>query len=371
MLKLLILFTHRSLLKNNAALKIYGLPLAGRPFFIMKKCFLILTALAFVLCAKAQDGFKRTAKGTIYRIVTPNTGDKIKLDQIITFNMVQKTEKDSVLASTYAVGRPFQARIAPEGDLMDVFPLLSDKDSVIVKVPTDTIFKGNDDKRPPFFPKGSFLMIEIKIEKVQSLDEAMAERNKAIEEEKAVMAKLAEQEAGTTATYIANNKLILKTTASGLKYAVTSPTVKRKPLPGDTVYVNYLGRTLDGKVFDTSIEAEAVKAGVKQEGRPYEPYSFTLGRHEVIAGWDEGIQLLNEGSKATLIIPSKLGYGETGMGGDIPPYATLRFDVELVKVIPAKRAAVKKLLAKKAAVKTTTVKKTTPAPAKKPVTKKP
>nr|WP_294792290.1 FKBP-type peptidyl-prolyl cis-trans isomerase [uncultured Mucilaginibacter sp.] len=336
----------------------------------MKKYFLILAALAFTLGASAQDGFKRTSKGTIYRIVTQNSGEKIKLDQIITFNMVQKTEKDSVLASTYTVGRPFQARCAPDGDLMDVFPLLADKDSVVIKVPTDSIFKGNEDKRPPFFPKGSNLMIYVKIEKVQSLDEAMAERNKALEQERVVAAKLAEQEAGIAAGYIADNKLALKTTASGLKYTITKATVKRKPLPGDTVYVNYLGRTLNGKVFDTSIEAEAIKAGTKQEGRAYEPISFALGRGEVIPGWDEGLQLLNEGSKATFIIPSKLAYGERGAGSDISPYSTLRFDVELVKVSPVKHTPAKKTVAKKTATKTTTVKKAAPVAAKKPAAKK-
>lgn len=338
----------------------------------MKKYFLLFAALAFFARASAQDDFKRTAKGTIYRIVTSNPGEKIKLDQIITFNMVQKTEKDSVLASTYPLGRPFQAQCAPEGDLMDIFPLLALKDSVVIKMPTDTIFKGNEDKRPPFFPKGSNLIICIKIEKIQSLDEAMAERNKALEEQKAANAKLAAQEAGIAATYIADNKLTLKTTTSGLKYAITKPAVKRKPLPGDTVYVNYLGRTLDGKVFDTSIEAEAVKAGLKQEGRAYEPISFTLGAHEVIPGWDEGLQLLNEGSKATFIIPSKLAYAERGAGGDIPPYATLRFDVELVKVSPVKHAVVKKSVAKTTVSKTTTAKKPAVQPAaKKPATKKP
>lgn len=336
----------------------------------MKKYLLILAALAFVVNASAQGDFKRTAKGTIYRIVTSNPGEKIKLDQIITFNMVQKTEKDSVLASTYTVGRPFQARCAPDGDLMDIFPLLTLKDSAIIKVPTDSMFNGNEDKRPPFFPKGSNLIIALKIEKVQSLDEAMAERNKALEEERAVTAKLAEQEAGIAATYIADNKLMLKTTASGLKYVVTKPAVKRKPLPGDTVYVNYLGRTLDGKVFDTSIEAEAIKAGTKQEGRAYEPISFALGRGEVIPGWDEGLQLLNEGSMATFIIPSKLAYGERGAGNDISPYSTLRFDVELVKVSPVKHIIAKKTIVKKAAVKTTTVKKAPAKAANKPVAKK-
>jgi len=336
----------------------------------MKRFFLTAIALVAVLSANAQDDFKRTSKGTFYKIVKSNPGEKIKLDQIITFNLVQKTDKDSVLASTYTIGRPFQARVQAEGDLMDVFPLLAEKDSAVVKVPADSIFKNNEDKRPPFFPKGSSLLMCIKIEKVQSLDEAMAERNKAMEEEKAAIAKFAEQEPANIASYIADNKLTLKTTASGLKYVINQTSAKRKPLPGDTVFVNYIGRTLDGKVFDTSIEAEAEKAGIKQDGRPYEPISFILGQRQVIAGWDEGLQLLNEGSKATFVIPSKLAYAERGAGADIKPYSTLRFDVELVKVVPAKRTTVKKPVAKKPAAKTTTVKKaTTPVAKKAPVKK--
>lgn len=336
----------------------------------MKRFFLTALALVAVLSANAQDDFKRTAKGTFYKIVKANEGEKIKLDQIITFNLVQKTDKDSVLASTYTIGKPFQARVQAEGDLMDVFPLLADKDSAVVKVPADSIFKGNEDKRPPFFPKGSSLLMCIKIEKVQSLDEAMAERNKAMEEEQAAIAKLAGQEQGIMASYIADNKLALKTTASGLNYVITQASVKRKPLPGDTVFVNYVGRTLDGKVFDTSLEAEAEKAGIKQEGRPYEPISFILGQRQVIAGWDEGLQLLNEGSKATFIIPSKLAYAERGAGADIKPYSTLRFDVELVKVVPAKHTAVKKPVAKKTVAKKPVAKTTTVKTATAPATKK-
>ena len=143
-----------------------------------------------------------------------------------------------------------------------------------------------------------------------------------------------------------------------MKYKITKPSVKRKPLAGDTVLVNYTGKTLDGKVFDSSVEAEAKKGGLDQPGRHYEPIKFAVGAGMVIPGWDEGLLLLNEGSKAELIIPSKLGYGEKGAGDDIKPFSTLLFDVELVKVIPVKHAitkhTTKKPLAKKAA---TTAKK--------------
>jgi FKBP-type peptidyl-prolyl cis-trans isomerase len=125
------------------------------------------------------------------------------------------------------------------------------------------------------------------------------------------------------------------------------------------VLVNYTGYTLDGKVFDSSVEAKAKAAGLQQPGRNYEPIKFPVGQKQVIEGWDEALLLMNEGSKATLVIPSQLAYGERGSGETIPPFSTLVFDVELVKVnrikhIPAKaatKAPVKAPLKKRVAAK--------------------
>jgi len=275
-----------------------------------------------------------TPKGAFYQKFTNNTGEKIKLNDVITFNFIQKTDKDSVLFSTYKSGKPVQAQIQPSqnaGDLMEVFPLLAAKDSALVKVPTDSVFKGHEEARPPFFPKGGYLTFILKIEKVQSLNDAIAEK-------KAAAQKLKDGETAAANNYVTTNKINAVTTASGLKYVVTQPSVKRKPLAGDTVMVNYTGRILNGKVFDSSIAAEAKSAGLDQPGRTYEPISVVLGQGQVIPGWDEGLLLLNEGSKSTLIIPSALAYGEKGAGQDIPPYSTLIFNVELVKVKPGKHA---------------------------------
>jgi peptidyl-prolyl cis-trans isomerase A (cyclophilin A) len=110
------------------------------------------------------------------------------------------------------------------------------------------------------------------------------------------------------------------TTASGLKYLIVeksnNPTKAEK---GMMVDVHYTGFLTDGKVFDSSIERR-------------NPISFELGTGSVIRGWDEGIQLMHIGDKFRLIIPSDLGYGAHGAGSDIPPNATLLFDVELVNV---------------------------------------
>jgi peptidylprolyl isomerase len=109
------------------------------------------------------------------------------------------------------------------------------------------------------------------------------------------------------------------TTDSGLQYIETEAGTGAQAKAGDLVAVHYVGSLPDGSEFDNSID----------RGNPIE---FVLGRGAVIAGWDEGIALMKEGGKATLVIPPNLGYGSRGAGNVVPPDATLIFDVELVSV---------------------------------------
>lgn len=127
----------------------------------------------------------------------------------------------------------------------------------------------------------------------------------------------ADEETELLEQYLADNNITTEPKESGLYYIETETGTGLQPQQGDTVYVHYTGKLIDGTVFDTS------------EGGS--PFSFELGVGYVIQGWDEGIAYMKEGGKATLIIPSKLGYGTTGTTS-IPPYSTLIFDVELVDV---------------------------------------
>jgi len=108
-------------------------------------------------------------------------------------------------------------------------------------------------------------------------------------------------------------------TSSGLRYQVLQKGNGVKAEKGQTVSVHYKGQLPDGTVFDSSYKRK-------------QPLEFPVGVGQVIAGWDEGIQLLNVGDKARLVIPSDLAYGSQGAGGVIPPDATLIFDVELMDV---------------------------------------
>jgi peptidylprolyl isomerase len=108
------------------------------------------------------------------------------------------------------------------------------------------------------------------------------------------------------------------TTASGLKYVIISQGSGNNPKPGDVVAVNYSAFLSNGTKFDSSVERD-------------EPLIFTVGRGQVIKGWDEAIVLLKKGGKARFVLPPELAYGQQGVG-PIPPNSTLTFDVELIDI---------------------------------------
>jgi len=121
-------------------------------------------------------------------------------------------------------------------------------------------------------------------------------------------------------SYLEKNQIKATKTASGLYYTVTQKGTGGKARFGKKVTMNYLGKFLDGKKFD---------ANVDDNFQPIHPFSFVLGVGQVIQGWDEGVQLLTIGSKATFFLPSAIGYGAKSVG-PIPPNSVLVFDVELV-----------------------------------------
>ena len=120
--------------------------------------------------------------------------------------------------------------------------------------------------------------------------------------------------------YLAENakKEGVITLPSGLQYQVLREGNGKTPKATDSVRCHYEGMLIDGTLFDSSI----------QRG---EPATFPL--NAVIAGWTEGLQLMQEGAKFRFFIPYQLGYGERGAGGSIPPFAALVFDVELLEVV--------------------------------------
>jgi FKBP-type peptidyl-prolyl cis-trans isomerase FklB len=138
-------------------------------------------------------------------------------------------------------------------------------------------------------------------------------------EQRAAAEKMGEVNAVAGKKFLAENgkRAEVTTTASGLQYEVLTAGTGAKPVATDSVTVHYEGKLIDGTMFDSSVE----------RGEP-----ATFGVTQVIPGWVEALQLMQEGAKWRLYIPSNLAYGANGAGNVIGPNATLIFDVELIKV---------------------------------------
>ena len=149
---------------------------------------------------------------------------------------------------------------------------------------------------------------------VQDFFQKQEEKQRAAAAEKGKTAKVDGEK------YLAENaqKEGVVTLPSGLQYKVLREGNGKKPKATDQVKCHYEGMLVDGTMFDSSV----------QRG---EPATFPL--NGVIAGWTEGLQLMQEGAKYRFFIPYQLGYGERGAGSSIPPFTTLVFDVELIEVV--------------------------------------
>lgn len=303
----------------------------------MKKnlVFLTVAALAFAGC---NGGFKKGDNGMLYKIYTDTHGTKIKAGDFVSVNVIAKTDKDSLLFSSYEQGRPSNLLVQKpmyKGDLYTGLMMLSQGDSATLKINADTLVKRSGQPKPPGF-KGKYFVYTLKIDKVipRGTMDDKAFQAKVGEYFKAEGDKARAAEPARIKKYIADNNLKVIQTPSGLNYVITQVGSGEKIAVGDTAVVDYTGRRLNGKVFDTSIKAVAEKAGppLYDKMRPYQPAKLPVGQRAVIPGWDEGLQLLSKGEKAIFIIPSALAYGEQGYG-PIAPFTPLVFDVELKNII--------------------------------------
>ncbi|UYZ57713.1 FKBP-type peptidyl-prolyl cis-trans isomerase [Hymenobacter latericus] len=305
---------------------------------------LLVGALGLNGCNSAGGNFAKTKSGIEYKVfdksgkardIKPETAEadyKKRLGQIIALHVEYRTAKDSVLFQSRKQQMGFPVRVplqdvARKGGLEEAISLLQAGDSAVFRFNADTLsMKTTGQPAPPQIKKhGNTMTLFVKVAAIEDQATAMANQQKDQQAAMAQMQKHAEQQKPvdekTIQEYVQKNNLKAQKTASGLHYVVTQPGTGAKPTQGQLVSVNYRGTLLNGKEFDSSAKGNGGK-----------PIEFPIGVGAVIPGWDEGIALLNKGTKATLLIPSGLAYGQRGAGNDIPADAVLRFDVELVDV---------------------------------------
>lgn len=307
----------------------------------MKKSVFSL-GLAIAVLGSACKQFEKGDGGLQYKIVKDNGQPKAQTGDLLSVNLTVTTDRDSLLSSTYKIGLPQIINIAADtlpglypGDYNSMFRMLGEGDSAVFMLDLDTMAAKTMQPKPEFADK--YVTFNVKVnkhfKKGDLTDSALyAEVNTYFDAE---IEKLKTSEESKISSYVKKNNLEPEKTASGLQYIITEEGTGEKPVAGDTVKVNYTGMLVaSGDVFDTSIKEVAEKSNTYNAMRPYEPAKFAIGVRQVIPGWDEGLLLLSKGSKAKLIIPSELGYGERGDGrGVIPPFAPLVFDIELIDII--------------------------------------
>jgi len=277
---------------------------------------------------------KITEKDAIEFTYVKEGKEKPANGDFLLYNLEILTQADSVIYSTLT--QPFPGylmandTIKAQNGMDEIFLALRKGDSITFEAAAKIVFSGNqpapikeDDKIKVRL--GAYEM-KTEAEMQKFYEEAMVkEQEKAAERAKALLV----EEAKTIEAYLAKNKLTAQKTASGLYYVIEKEGTGEVTTPGTTLYVNYAGYLINGTLFDTSWPAIAKANNMFSEERPYEPLPVNVGMRQVIDGWDEGLMLLKKGSKAKLIIPSPLGYGESGAGEMIPANSILVFDVEV------------------------------------------
>lgn len=270
---------------------------------------------------KVDANFLKTEKNLEYKFTSLSNSDKVaKIGDIIEFHLVQRIG-DSVMMDTKInqQGKAImQALSAPreEFDLNEGFAMMRPGDKAIFRIPLSALFAKGMPKEE-WMNDGDYISFDVDLVSIKTTEEIKKE-----EEE------LNNKAAGDNDKQIqdflkAANITNFKKTESGLYYVVHREGVGPKATKGQTVTVNYTGKLLDGKTFDSNIDPKFGHVT---------PFDVTLGSGRVIKGWEEAVALFNKGSQVTIYIPSQIGYGANGAGQDIPGNAPLIFDMEIVEI---------------------------------------
>ena len=289
------------------------------------------TALMFTACGPKSDieGFEKTKSGLHYKFEQENKGaQQAQMGDVLVVEMKMSLDDSLLFDNTGNPQRMFEiANSLFDGDINEGLLMLHIGDVATFAVEADSMAARFP--MPPYYKQGVGSKVYYEITLNGIITKENVDKEKA--EFEATMKKLREEESTILAKYIEDNNISVQPTESGLYIIEKRKGEGPKVENGKAVKVNYTGKLLDGKVFDTSVESVAQDAGVYNPNRPYEPLAYVVGEMPLIKGWEEAMYTLSQGSIATIVIPSNLGYGASGNQG-IPPYSPLVFDLEVVSV---------------------------------------
>ncbi len=305
----------------------------------MKKTFLFTTLLLLSGLTLGQNipNIKEFTKDDnnvrYYKIKANSQGVKVKEGDVIKGKFAIYYG-DSLMLSTmdkpssYTFGVTRQNNLF-KGDLMDALLTMHQGETTIFAFDKDSM-KVVQANLPDF--KGDYVFYIVEIDSLTTFEQLQKEQEEMFRQQKLVADSMNKIEQGLIATYLKDNKWDTTLYDGIYVKKIKSTNDNLSAAEGDMVYIHYTGRLLEGKVFDTSIDSVAKANNIFQQGRPYEPLSFQMGTHRVIAGFESAAKQMHQGDIIEVLIPSYLAYGERGAGGVIKPFTPLIFTMEMVKI---------------------------------------
>ena len=262
-------------------------------------------------------GFKRTKEGLYYQLhkIGEDT-EKAKAGDYITADITYLTMGDSVFFN----GRRKLQISEPDfkGSIDNCFMMLAEKESATFIISASDFFhKTLQSDLPSFLNEGDNMKVTLDIIDIQTEEEYQNEKEAFLH----WIEDFGDYEKVILSQYLENEKLDVKPEKNGLYRIVLKEGYGKTIEVGDTLTINYEGKFLDGKFFDSTIKRN-------------QPFQFVYGTEwQVIRGLEEALSLMKEGEKSLFIVPSELAFGEEGSStGIIPPYTSLIFEVEVIKV---------------------------------------
>jgi FKBP-type peptidyl-prolyl cis-trans isomerase FkpA len=303
-----------------------------------KQLFLfIFIFLCKMANAQTNDGYTMGEGGMAYKIIADGKGDLIKVGDYMELHfssILSKSGKDSILSSTREMGAP---QIVPLDSVQlppayfKIFIKLKSGDSLSTKTLVDDLFKKQPETMPPFIQIGDYIYTNIR---VTNIYKTKAEAETATKENLAKAEETAKVKADALAIvddnilkeFISKNNIVAVKSPKGSYVQIIKEGTGAKLNNKQFVKINYTGKTLDGRMFDSNTDSS--KGHV-------EPLSVNLTDDMslgggVIAGMSDALLMMNKGTKAIMYIPSGMAYGPRGAGGEIPPNSNLIFEVEVL-----------------------------------------
>lgn len=287
----------------------------------LKNLMLLAMVLFIISCNQNKTEELLSERGYKYEILhKANSGKEVEPGDIVKLKIKVGAE-DGTIFSESGPGDTYTDMKVPElsaveyndGPIPEVLDKSEVGDTVVIYVPTDSL-----PSLPPNMKDYKFITYQMYIHDAMSEEEFMQAKERKRLEGEARMNDVKVVVEDAVDKYKAG-KLDLQKTDSGLEYIIHEKGTGEKINSGDVATVNYYGALLDKSMFDNSFSRG-------------EAFSTPVGMQRVIAGWDEGLQLLNVGDKVTFFIPSELGYGKAGAGEKIPGDSKLVFYVEVENV---------------------------------------